>query len=75
MKERKKRERERERERERRKETPAAAGESEGRRNRHLDTSEGGSGWCRMARRVKFMFHYKSPFFWFHLLSKTHNLK
>lgn len=32
-------------------------------------------GRSRMARRVKFMFHYKSPFFWFHLLSKTHNLK
>lgn len=23
----------------------------------------GASGGCRMARRVKFMFHYKSPFF------------
>lgn len=32
-------------------------------------------GQSCMARRVKFMFHYKSPFFWFHLLSKTHNLK
>ena len=42
---------------------------------RHPDTREGGSGCCRMARRVKFMFHYKSPFFWFPLLSKTHNLK
>lgn len=61
MKDRKEKAGERKKKRQK-KRNPAAAGESQGRRNRHPDTREGGSGWCRMARRVKFMFHYKSPF-------------